>query len=145
MKRELIPCRISPFTPVRCRTVVICGISDHFWPLFPSMGQIVHALLTRPPLTPLLMPARLACIRHAASVSPEPGSNSHVLRSYTLRDTALNALFATSPVQGVQASPAKGRLPCLARVYDLKTPSGWSLSRVRLRLLLSHETVICLE
>jgi len=36
-------------------------------------------------------------------------------------------------------------LPCLARVYDLKTPSGWSLSRVRLRLLLSHETVICLE
>ena len=39
-------------------------------------------LLTRPPLTseeqaPRLF-ARLACIRHAASVHPEPGSNSHI-------------------------------------------------------------------
>ncbi|RWR98208.1 putative cytochrome c biosynthesis protein [Cinnamomum micranthum f. kanehirae] len=34
-----------------------------------------YALLTRPPLeTPL--PVRLACVRHAASVHPEPGSNS---------------------------------------------------------------------
>jgi hypothetical protein len=41
-------------------------------------------LLTRPPLDPQPSPrrdlevsrARLACIRHAASVRPEPGSNS---------------------------------------------------------------------
>ncbi|KAK2633387.1 hypothetical protein Ddye_032528 [Dipteronia dyeriana] len=34
-----------------------------------------YALLTRPPLeTPL--PVRLACVKHAASVHPEPGSNS---------------------------------------------------------------------
>ena len=37
-------------------------------------------LLTRPPLTEqeqaLIRSARLACIRHAASVRPEPGSNS---------------------------------------------------------------------
>ncbi|KAK5819649.1 hypothetical protein PVK06_024666 [Gossypium arboreum] len=34
-----------------------------------------YALLTRPPLeTPL--PLRLACVKHAASVHPEPGSNS---------------------------------------------------------------------
>ena len=42
------------------------------------MRQVAHVLLTRPPLalfrrTPL---ARLACVRHAASVRPEPGSNS---------------------------------------------------------------------
>jgi hypothetical protein len=32
-------------------------------------------LLTRPPLE-LKTPVRLACIRHTASVHPEPGSNS---------------------------------------------------------------------
>ncbi len=48
------------------------------------MGQVTYALLTRPPLSPLsfyrsVIPAvlaRLACVRHAASVHPEPGSNS---------------------------------------------------------------------
>ena len=46
------------------------------------MGQIAHALLTRPPLEhqnrSSNVPARLACVRHAASVRPEPGSNSDV-------------------------------------------------------------------
>ncbi|REH88544.1 hypothetical protein DOS58_08545 [Staphylococcus felis] len=53
-------------------------------PGFPEVGQsyrwITHVLHTRPPLTakeqaPLKF-ARLAYIRHAASVHPEPGSNS---------------------------------------------------------------------
>jgi hypothetical protein len=47
--------------------------------LFPTPGQITHVLLTRAPLysedcSPFL--ARLACVRHAASVDSEPGSNS---------------------------------------------------------------------
>ena len=51
------------------------------------MRQVTHALLTRPPLshnifTPeedlLKCFVRLACVKHAASVHPEPGSNSHV-------------------------------------------------------------------
>ena len=51
------------------------------------MRQVTHALLTRPPLSHnALHPerikaecfARLACVKHAASVHPEPGSNSHV-------------------------------------------------------------------
>ena len=33
-------------------------------------------LLSRSPLTPRRAPVRLACFRHAASVYPEPGSNS---------------------------------------------------------------------
>src|SRR5438132_7590059 len=39
---------------------------------------MIHALLTRPPLPHLLRDedVRLACVRHAASVYPEPGSNS---------------------------------------------------------------------
>ena len=46
-------------------------------------------LLTRPPLVPLTSlrrdqlasRARLACIRHAASVRPEPGSNSPIRKN----------------------------------------------------------------
>ena len=50
----------------------------------PGTGQVAHALLTRPPLSAGLLPrrevprrpVRLACVKHAASVHPEPGSNS---------------------------------------------------------------------
>ena len=78
--REPTPNRISPFTPVPCDTVVSCGISNCFQLLSPCTGQIAHALLTRPPLEKFrrTFPARLACVRHAASVRPEPGSNSYV-------------------------------------------------------------------
>ena len=48
--RELTPYRIAPFTPSPCGIVVLCGISRCFHLLSPCMGQIVHALLTRPPL-----------------------------------------------------------------------------------------------
>ena len=84
MGRELILWRISPFTPRRCLQRVLCGISNRFRLLFPSKGQIAHALLTRPPLSlqpstrrlPPVNSVRLACVKHAASVRPEPGSNS---------------------------------------------------------------------
>ena len=66
--------------------MVLCGISAPFGALSPCGGQVAHALLTRPPLElidsirrlPQQVPARLACVRHAASVRPEPGSNSYV-------------------------------------------------------------------
>ena len=87
--RELIPNRIPPFTPRGCPLVVLCGISRCFHLLSPCLGQIAHALLTRPPLEHSLpsrrtsnsVPARLACVKHAASVRPEPGSNSDVQSS----------------------------------------------------------------
>ena len=43
-------------------------------------GQVIHALLTRAPLSPEQAPdhVRLACVKHAASVRSEPGSNSPV-------------------------------------------------------------------
>ena len=52
--------------------------------LSPCVRQVAHALLTRPPLrriSALLLPCapvRLACVKHAASVHPEPGSNSRI-------------------------------------------------------------------
>ena len=62
---DLSSCRESTST---------CGISSPFEELFPTSGQVTHALLTRLPLT--RRSVRLACVRHAASVRPEPGSNS---------------------------------------------------------------------
>ena len=37
-------------TSLPCDSVVLCGISNCFQLLSPSVGQIAHALLTRPPL-----------------------------------------------------------------------------------------------
>ena len=84
--REPTLYRITPLTPAPCEAVVLCGISVPFGTLFPSRGKVAHALLTRPPLEHIhsirklrsYVPARLACVRHAASVRPEPGSNSYV-------------------------------------------------------------------
>ena len=63
------------------RRGLISGISTGFPVLSQSQGQVAHVLLTRSPLGTnrcchRLALARLACVRHAASVHPEPGSNS---------------------------------------------------------------------
>ena len=58
---------------------MLCGISSRFQLLSPSERQVAHVLLTRPPLSngsKLPHSVRLACVRRAASVRPEPGSNS---------------------------------------------------------------------
>ena len=57
---------------------LISGISQTFAWVSQSLGQITYVLLTRSPLNVLLHSDRLACIRHAASVHPEPGSNSQI-------------------------------------------------------------------
>ena len=77
--RESILQRIAPLISKPCDSDMLCGISVRFQTLSPSARQVAHALLTRPPLT--FFPegnqsVRLACVRHAASVRPEPGSNS---------------------------------------------------------------------
>ena len=48
-------------TPSPCDVVVLCGISTCFQVLSPCVGQIAHALLTRPPLKQL---------RASSSLSP---------------------------------------------------------------------------
>ena len=82
--REPISQRIAPLISLSCGKDMLCGISVRFQTLSPSERQVAHALLTRPPLSlmssarrfPSLNSVRLACVRHAASVRPEPGSNS---------------------------------------------------------------------
>lgn len=82
--RESIPDR-KTFQTVAMRLRFISGISSGFPGLFQSLGQVTHVLLTRSPLiTPKQAPritVRLACVKHAASVRPEPGSNSPLMFS----------------------------------------------------------------
>ena len=65
---------------------MLCGISPGFPGLFHTKRQITHVLLTRTPLYSADCSAflvRLACVKRAASVDSEPGSNSHlILLSY---------------------------------------------------------------
>ena len=49
MGREPLPKR-SSLTPSPCGIVVLCGISTCFQMLSPSLGQVIHVLLTRAPL-----------------------------------------------------------------------------------------------
>jgi hypothetical protein len=60
---------------------VVSGISPGFPELSQSGGQVTHVLLTRSPLIPARkrFTVRLACVKHAASVRPEPGSNSPLM------------------------------------------------------------------
>ena len=82
--REPIFQRIAPLIKEGCPPLMLCGISVRFQTLSPSERQVAHVLLTRPPLSLLSISrrinptnsVRLACVRRAASVRPEPGSNS---------------------------------------------------------------------
>ena len=136
--RESISQRIAPLIPIPCDTRISCGISVLFKTLSPSERQVTHALLTRPPLRfekqASQISVRLACVRHAASVRPEPGSNSLKIvfnrpfgrlnhsQSFECSFRALSALAflvsrsLSSPV-GILSYPSKGlRVPFLVFV-----------------------------
>ena len=70
---------LARFPPRACALGDVCGISPGFPGLFPTPRQVIHVLLTRAPLYSWSCPhflVRLACVRRAASVDSEPGSNS---------------------------------------------------------------------
>ncbi len=68
------PC--SSFNTESMPSLSLSGISFRFRKFSRSHGQVPYVLLTRSPLESRRTLVRLACIRHAASVHPEPGSNS---------------------------------------------------------------------
>ena len=66
--------------------------------MFPSDRQVAYVLLTSPPLTALKLKewvkfVRLACLMCAASVYPEPGSNSLVCCLYVVDFSTLHIFF----------------------------------------------------
>ena len=88
---------------------VVSGISSGFPGLSQSLGQVTHVLLTRSPLIAreqaLEVTVRLACVKHAASVRPEPGSNSPLMFSSAGRDRR-----KTRPVEGLYHWLSKNNL-----------------------------------
>jgi hypothetical protein len=94
--------------------VKVSGISTGFPVLSQSSGQVAHVLLTRSPLglpqyCYCMDPVRLACVKHAASVRPEPESNSPSKPTTPLLrrlDLCLKLLAQY------------GRCPCLRQSYD---------------------------
>ena len=84
MSREPIRYRRT-FQPKAMQPHVVWDISRRFHRLSPCIGQVAHVLRTLPPVAArVLLPRaapRLACVKPAASVHPEPGSNSSL---YTL-------------------------------------------------------------
>ena len=95
---------------------MLCGISSRFQLLSPSESQVAHALLTRPPLTSEVsklssVSVRLECVMHAASVHPEPGSNSlkfcisfRALRDYSRYLIYMDNCFRYTPTRSVKLS-----------------------------------------
>ena len=76
----------TPFRALIPKTEILgmsCGISPAFAGLSPFGGQVTHVLRTRAPCAGFLycyrkLRTRLACVKHAASVRSEPGSNSRL-------------------------------------------------------------------
>jgi hypothetical protein len=96
----------------------VSGISSPFGGLSRSSGQVPHVLLTRSPLglhqcCHWMDPVRLACVRHAASVRPEPGSNSP-LRSVTTQQAGRSLIRRAGtfpPVDGGSSTDPAPRQP----------------------------------
>ena len=50
MRRGSISKRIAPFLAASCDATILCGINLPFERLSPTLRQVTHVLLTRPPL-----------------------------------------------------------------------------------------------
>ena len=98
---------------------MLCGISLGFPRLSPTQGQVVTCYSPGRHYTHGLLhfPVRLACVRHAASVDSEPGSNSH-LKPVRLPTGSWQTDSASS-------SP----LPAFARNFEPKAESPSSPSK----------------
>ncbi len=89
------------------------GISSPFGELSRSSGQVPHVLLTRSPLglpqcCHRLDLVRLACVKHAASVRPEPGSNSPSKNSPAIPKDDGRSIELPSRLGGIDPSLAEG-------------------------------------
>src|SRR5439155_8551158 len=82
-----------------------CGLSRPFGRVSPTRGQVAHAFLSRPPLAGRSPPVRLACFRHAASVYPEPGSNSPSIVRGRAPEPPPPSLTRQRPIHGPASTP----------------------------------------
>ena len=111
--------------------------------------QVAHALLTRPPLScidasrriNLNNSVRLECVMHAASVHPEPGSNSREycilspegVKTYSRAFVALLLLLCLSSILNLNCSSLHRTFLCLLCTFLFVVQFSMT---VRLRLFL---------
>src|SRR6267378_6078547 len=81
--------------------MIVRGITRPLGRLSPAVGQVSHVLRTRLPLNWKLpsSPVRLTCVRHAASVRPEPGSNSPMIGKFEQLTERLVHLSSESQIR----------------------------------------------
>ena len=81
------------------RVLMLWGIRRRFQRLSPCCGQVAHVLRTLPPVAAIVLlqraAPRLACVKPAASVHPEPGSNSSLYILYFSKLAPDNSLLFT--------------------------------------------------
>ena len=126
---------------------MLWSITHRFQCLSSSDGQVAHALRTLPPvaarvLLPLAAP-RLACVKPAASVHPEPGSNSPLYILYFpglvqfLRIDALDLLFVRYLLLVLSFSLFNDLFePCPLRLGGKKSRSFFSSGTAKIRTFL---------
>jgi hypothetical protein len=82
----------------------LCGISPGFPGLSPTTGHVpTRSSPVRRWPEPKPRPARLACVKHAASVRSEPGSNSQVHRARPGRSPTAQMPFDQAPLTTLDA------------------------------------------
>ena len=145
MGRMPVRPRVAAFAARGCPPTAAWRIARRFHRLSPRGGWVAYALRTRPPLSSPKKgtPVRLACIRPAASVHPEPGSNSSLYYCLSYPVPYPGSAFASSTPsasapRAASLSPPKdhlGPMGCLVLASDCQRTSQTStLSSSPLRL-----------
>jgi hypothetical protein len=102
-----------PLIQSPCEAWTTSGISPDFSGLSPTSRQVAHVLRTR---SPLYSPpegdflVRLACMKHAANVRPEPGSNSPLKKTV---NCAMQFILQQEP----KSYPVSASHTCFQRTY----------------------------
>ena len=127
MGRMPVPHRPKPFNGWGCPLPSAWGMTRRFHRLSAARGWVAYALRTRPPLSPPRRgdPARLACIRPAASVHPEPGSNSSLYYCLCFSSVPSHGLRIALSIPSRSATPdppGPTRLPVLASSFQRTSP-----------------------
>ena len=123
MGRMPVPKRVSALPRKGCPSQGPRRLTRRFHRLSAARGWVAYALRTRPPLSPPRRgdPARLACIRPAASVHPEPGSNSSLYYCLCFSSVPSHGLRIALSIPSRSATPdppGPTRLPVLASSFQ---------------------------
>ena len=119
---------------------MLYGISGRFQTLSRTVRQVAHALLTRPPLTQGRSPSsvRLECVMHAASVHPEPGSNSRKICIKTSLGTIQSFELDCSLLFCLSSILFKNCEICFTHGLDLSRPALYSSLVVQFSMIVCH-------